>query len=145
MAVIRQGISGIDEVLKRLNKEIQGIERRSEAGMIKAIIPVMAQSKIETPIDTSNLIGSQYGPNTRADAIERTSKGVVVEIGFTGAYAPFVHEMVGANFTGPRPTAISKARQVSGKPTAKAKFLEDPLKANEKQIIDTIKAEADFE
>lgn len=142
---IKQGISGIDEVLKRLNKEIQGIVGRSEAGLIKAMIPVMVQSKIETPVDTSNLIGSQYGPNTRADAIEQTSKGPVVEIGFTGAYAPFVHEMVGANFTGPRPTAISKARQVGGKPTTKAKFLEDPLKANERQIINTIKAEAKIE
>ena len=142
---MKQGISGIDEVLKRLNKAIQKIEGRSEQGLIKAIIPVMAQSKIETPVDTSNLIGRQYGPNTRADAIDRTSKGPVVEIGFTGYYAPFVHEMVGANFTGPRPTAISKARQVGGKPTAKAKFLEDPLKANEKQILTTIAAEAKIE
>ena len=142
---MKLGISGIDEVLKRLNKEIQGIERRSEQGLIKAMIPVMAQSKIETPVDTSNLIGSQYGPNTREDAIDRTSKGTVVEIGFIGPYALYVHEMVGANFRGPRPTAISKARQVGGKPTAKAKFLEDPLKANERQIINTIKAEANFE
>ena len=142
---MKLGISGIDEVLKRLNREIQKIEGRSERGLIKSVIPVMAQSKIETPIDTSNLIGSQYGPNTRADAIDRTSKGVVVEIGFTGVYAPYVHEMVGANFTGPRKTAISPARRLGGKPTAKAKFLEDPLKANEKQILNTIRAEANFE
>ena len=145
MTNIRHGINGLELVLANLNKEIQKIVGRSEAGMIKAMIPVMAQSKIETPVEFSNLIGSQYGPNTRADAIEQTSKGPVVEIGFTSAYAAAVHEMVEANFTGPRKTAKSEARKLGGKPTAKAKFLEDPLKANEKQILNTIRAEANFE
>ena len=145
MAVVRHGINGLEVVLTRLNKEIQGVIGRSEKGMILAIAPVMAQSKIETPVEFSNLIGSQYGPNTRTDAIEQTSKGPVVEIGFTSVYAAAVHEMVGANFTEPRKTATSPARKLGGKPTAKAKFLEDPLKANEKQILNTIRAEANFE
>ena len=135
-------IKGLTEVLQNLNREIVRIDKATEKGLIKATIPIIAQAKIETPVDTANLIGSIYGPNTRNDAIERRITGPVVEIGYTGSYAPFVHEMVGANFTGPRPTAISKARRLGGKPTAKAKFLEDPLKANKNQILETIANEA---
>lgn len=132
MALTR-GSNGLDTVLKNLNTAINGLQKNGVSALITAGILVRNQGQKETPVETSNLIQSWYGPEPRPGL-----KGPVVEIGLTAAYAPYVHEMVGANFTGPRPNAISPARRQAGKPTAKAKFLEDPLKNNEGRVLKII-------
>jgi len=130
---MKKGLSGLDEVLNNLNKAINGISINGQAGLIEAGSIVRRQGQKETPVDTANLVNSWYGPT-----IFRHPDGVVAELGLTASYAPFVHEMTGANFTGPRISSQSKARKKGGKPTAKAKFLEDPLKENEKKILNIL-------
>lgn len=132
MALIK-GLSGLDQVLKNLNAQVNAMTQRGTDGLIKGGIVIRRQAQVETPVETSNLVQSCYGPE-----IHQETRGPVAQIGFTAAYAPFVHEMVGANFTGPRPSATSPARQAGGKPTAKAKFLEDPWKQNEKTVLQII-------
>lgn len=138
MAAKALNISGMDEVLKNLNREIQKIEGRTQAGVQEAALLVMRESAIQCPVETGNLLGSAY---TRKVV---SVSGPAVELGYGdgAAYAPYVHEMVGANFTGPRPSAKSEARRKGGKPTAKAKFLEDPLKENTGRILQTIRRRA---
>lgn len=126
-------LKGLDNVLKNMNAAIQKIEAAGVAGLIKAGVKVRNQGQKETPLEFGKLEQSWYGPDQK-----QGSYGPVVEIGLTASYAPFVHEMVGANFTGPRPDSKSPARQQAGKPTAKAKFLEDPLKDNEKSVLNII-------
>jgi len=128
-----KGLKGLDEVLANLNKAINGISINGQAGLIEAGALVRREGQKQTPVDTANLVNSWYGPT-----IFSHPEGVVAEIGLTAAYAPFVHEMTGANFTAPRPSAVSKARKKGGKSKAKAKFLEDPLKENEKRILSII-------
>jgi hypothetical protein len=132
MALIK-GSNGLNEVLKNLNAAVRDLQVKGTGALITAGVLVRNQGQKETPVETSNLVQSWYGPEPRPSV-----RGPVVEIGLTAAYAPYVHEMVGANFRGPRPSATSPARREGGKPTAKAKFLEDPLKDNEKRILDII-------
>ncbi len=84
---IGRGLSGLDTVLRNLNREIERIERRSRAGMYRAVNIVGGQAKVYTPVDTSNLINSQY-----TDVIEQ-AQGITGIIGYTASYAMEVHEI----------------------------------------------------
>lgn len=127
-------LKGMEDVLKNINAAVNGISVNGQAGLIEAGVLIRREGQKQTPVEFAALVNSWYGPS-----IFRYPEGVVAEIGLTQSYAPFVHEMVGANFTGPRPSATSPKRKKGGKPTAKAKFLEDPLKENEKKIVGIIK------
>jgi hypothetical protein len=126
-------LKGLEEVLKNINQAITELNGASVKGLIRAGALIRREGQKQTPVDTSNLVNSWYGPE-----VGESAKGPLITIGLTALYAPYVHEMVGANFKGPRPGAVSPARQAGGKPTAKAKFLEDPLKENEARIIEII-------
>lgn len=128
-------IKGLQQVVKNINKAVGVITEAGVDGVIQAGSLVRREGQIQTPVETGNLVASWYGPTIyKVNNVDR----IIALIGLTAFYAPFVHEMVGANFTGPRPESKSPARQKGGKPTAKAKFLEDPLKANATKIIELI-------
>lgn len=118
---MQKGTSGLDEILRNLKKAMDDVRKRSIKGVTKAGALVRREGQIETPVDTSNLINSWYGPD-----VQDSGQGPVAEIGLTAMYAPYVHEMVEANFQ---------------KPGSKAKFLEDPLKRNEKRVLEIIAEE----
>ena len=160
---------GLSTVLRNLNKEIEGIKKRTRKGMIEAVLTVRREAQLICPHDTGNLNNScytvvsggkstsktTYGTNPRwknekkvgkriikidterlasdhSDALnEAQSHGnkdnIVGTIGFSAAYAPFVHEMVDANFK---------------KPGAQAKFLETPLKELSGKILQIIRDNA---
>lgn len=109
---------GLEEVLKAFTEKIKQMQAGAEQGLIKAGVIIRSESQRECPVDTSNLINSCYGPD-----LFKTLKGPVAEVGYTAMYAPYVHEMIGAHF------------QKAG---SKAKFLEDPLKRNEKRIFEIL-------
>jgi len=116
-----QGLAGLDTVLKNIAKAVKDMQARGVKGVTKAGILVRREGQIETPVDTGNLINSWYGPDVQTGA-----KGPVAEIGLTSSYAVYVHENVEATFQ---------------KPESKAKFVEDPLKRNEKKIVEIIAEE----
>lgn len=148
-------IKGFDKVINKLNKEIRKVEGRSLKGLIRAAVLVSQKMDKKIPVDTGNLRASRFiltaksiqrgkspqfnGDNAdvlssahaeRMSRIQRTLSALnmpVVAIGFTAFYAPFVHEMVGANFQ---------------RPGAEAKFLESTLKENKQEILDIIVQEA---
>lgn len=126
-------LKDLDKVLSNLNKEIQKLGQTSEQGLIEAGALIRREGQKQTPVETSHLINSWYGPVTN-----KTTKGVICTIGLMAEYAPFVHEMVGADFHSPRKYAKSQARRKGGKSTAKAKFLEDPLKENAGKVLEII-------
>ena len=94
------------------------IENKTTKGMAKATLLVKNKSQEICPVDTGNLINSAFTD------VELKGSKVVGTIGYTAAYAPFVHEMTDAKFK---------------KPKAKAKFLEDPLKENTQEILKILK------
>lgn len=115
-------LSGMAEVLQNIRKAVDDVNKRATKGVIKAGALIRREGQIETPVDQGNLVNSWYGPD-----VQQGSNGPVAEIGLTSNYAVFVHENVEANFQ---------------KPGSKAKFLEDPLKRNEKNIAEIIAQES---
>lgn len=112
-------ISRIDKVLANLNCEVKGISNRSRAAMRTVGFMVKGASQALTPVETGNLRGGAYMRS--AD----TTAGPGVEIGYTAAYAVFVHE-----------------RTELHHPKGQAKFLETTLKKNAKQILEIIRKTA---
>lgn len=111
-------LKGLGIVLKNLAKAVKEIQVDATQGLLEAGALVRREGQIETPVDIGNLVNSWYGPH-----IEQTPKGPVAEIGLTSSYAIYVHENLEASFQ---------------KPGSKAKFLEDPVKRNEQNIIQII-------
>ena len=112
-------ISGIDKVLGNLNRQIIVIQGKGRQGLKTAGLLVEGESKAMTPVETGNLRAGAY----TQDIGDLGNPGV--EIGYTAAYAVFVHE-----------------RTELRHPVGQAKFLETALKRLEKQIVEIIKKTA---
>lgn len=115
----RVAISGIDKVLSNLNRSVTGIKNRSRQGIQVAALMVLGTSKKLTPVDTGNLRAGTYtkllgGLNNPG-----------AEIGYTAAYAVFVHE-----------------RTELHHPVGQSKFLETALKQNAKKVLEIIRKTA---
>jgi hypothetical protein len=108
----------MDEVLRNLNREIRGIERRTAGGMKAAADHVLAETIPRTPVDSGNL------RNSGDTAAFETSQGPVAEIFFTADYAVFVHE-------------INKNYTVGG-----WKYLETTLKEEARNVLEIIRSYA---
>lgn len=121
-------LKGLQEVMANLNAEIQRIQGRTLQGLIKAAIHIrrdMEATEPLIPVDTGNLRSgwiSQALPKGMTQG-----QGPVIVIGFTAEYAPYVHEMVGANFQ---------------RPGSGAKFFEAALNRNQKKILQIIQENA---
>ena len=113
-------LTGTERVLANLNREILGIKGRTRAGVMKAALLVKNRSVKRTPVDTGNLRASAYVQEWRI------GKGPGAEIGYTAAYAPYVHE-------------IDKAYR---KPGTSWKFLEKALRESRKEILEIIRESA---
>lgn len=146
-------IIGIDKTIKALNKEIRKIEGVTAAGLVEAGFLIKREALKQTPVDLNNLRGSAYvvskdsisapggfkgedsgelaqdyaavTQQAKAKARISENKGILlVLMGFSARYAPIVHEALDVVFQ---------------RPGAKAKFLEDAIKANVSRIIKIIK------
>jgi len=108
---------GLSTVLLNLNKEIAKIQGGTKAGLIEAGMMIKNKAGKYTPIgDTGNLLGSAYTIPTG------TKMEPSQEIGYTAAYAVFVHE-------------IDKHYR---RPGSSWKFLERALKENTRRILQII-------
>lgn len=112
-------ISGFDNVLRNLNQKIGMIKSKSRQGLKVAGLIVEGASKRMTPVDTGNLRAGTY-----TELLE-ISGNVGVEIGYTANYAVFVHERTELHHN-----------------FGQAKFLEEALKQNERQILGAIAGKA---
>ena len=87
-------LGGLGAVLKRLESKVSNIADGTKSGLIAAGLFVQARAQDNTPVDTGNLRASAKtswegeGLNTR------------VVVGYTGAYAIFVHERKANHETG---------------------------------------------
>lgn len=117
-------ISGMDNVLRNLNKEIGKMEKASGRGLIKSAALLRRSMDTEAPlipVDFGHLRGSWFTD------LRHYTKGYEMRLGFTANYAWYVHENVGANFK---------------RPGAGAKFFEAALKRNTDKILEIIRREA---
>lgn len=82
-----RGLKEVRQQLKRVFGDIQG--PRAEKTLTEVLITASAFAATMTPIDTSNLINSQYRK------ITAYGTRVVGAIGYTAAYAAAVHDAPG--------------------------------------------------
>jgi hypothetical protein len=78
-------LKGLDDVMKNLNKEIQAIEGRTGAGLLRAAIIVrraMSKESPKIPVDTSNLEHSFF---MTVKNVGTSSVAGTVKASFTGA------------------------------------------------------------
>jgi len=111
-------ITGLDVVLRNLNREILGIKNRTRAGLREAALMVRRRSQQLTPVDTGNLKASAY------TEVYDSWEGPGAEIGYMAGYAPYVHE-------------IDKNYRVG-----QWKFLETALKEKSQEILEIIRKRA---
>lgn len=147
---------GLDKVLKNLNKEVDKIKNKTVDGMLEAGLLVKGDALRIVPVQFGNLKGSAYvvwGGNKKTPKDDKTSvfnlegpsgarvqaehgdivsskkksqKDPFAVIGFTAFYALEVHENL----------AIARK---AGK---QAKFLEQSLMQNKREILSIIKRRA---
>lgn len=120
MAIIRK-LEGLDNVLKNLKREKKSMGDRVELGLKAAGLFLQRESQKVVPVEDGNLKASAF---TRA-----TGKGydTQVSVGYTAAYALYVHEAVGMVLKGqPRPSGKGNYWDPAGR--GQAKFLEEPYR-----------------
>jgi len=108
-------IHGVHPVLKNMQREISKIEGKTLEGLFLAAALVRKESQIRTPVDTGNLRASHY--------VQKSGK--IVEIGLTADYAVKVHEDL-------------EVEHVTGE----AKYLENAILDNRRQIVQKIASRA---
>lgn len=106
-------ITGVKEVVDNLRKSKKVTAEGMEIGLIRAGLFIQRKSQKVVPVDLGNLKNSAF---TRH---EGTGFKTAVTVGYTAAYAVFVHE-------------ILEARHRPGKI---AKYLENPIKWNMNNIL----------
>lgn len=92
-------IRGIERVKANFKRAIEDVDGRRTEGAVYAILSqggAIAQTM--TPVDTSNLINSQYAPQ-----ISQSKGKTTGTIGYTAVYAEAVHEAPGTLKGLPRP------------------------------------------
>lgn len=109
-------VTGLEKILSNLDKEAAKIEGLSMEGLLEAGFKVLKVAQERTPVDTGNLKNSGY--------VRKEGKlGVIV--GFSAAYAIYVHENLEAHHD-----------------TGQAKFLESALRDNREAILSILQAKA---
>lgn len=78
-------MAGPARVVNRMPQFVEAVQHRAARGMTQALILGASEAAALTPIDTSNLINSQY-----RDVQQRGSK-IVGRVGYTAEYAAVVH------------------------------------------------------
>lgn len=103
-------ITGQNKVVREMNKRIAQVKARTRGGMQEAALVVRREAQLLTPVNTGNLKGSAY-----TEITSDLRRGVGAVIGYTAAYAPYVHENLDAHH------AVGQARFLATALVKKAK------------------------
>ena len=126
-------VNGLAEVLRNLNREIGNIQGNTRRGLSKAGLFIKGEAVERTPVEFGALRNSAF---TQISPISNQTKPFVT-VGFTAAYAAFVHEA---------PGTLSGQLRRSGNgvywQSGENKFLEKAVKQNTSDILHIIRVEA---
>lgn len=124
---------GLEQVLGNINSEISGIETRSVGGLLKGGLMIQRRSQGKVPVERGNLKASAYTRKAPEDPN-------AVEVGYSAAYALFVHENMEQKLKGePRPSALGEYWGPNGEP----KFLESTLNESASDFVEIVRQEAE--
>jgi hypothetical protein len=125
-------LEGLDNVLNRLNLEINGVKSRGFDGLLEAGLKIEAASNKIAPRDLGNLVGSSYARKAQDGSLS-------VEVGYGASYAAAIHENLEMKLKGePR----ASGRGVYWGPKGESKFLEKTVRENEKAIVEIVRKRA---
>lgn len=117
-------IRGLEQILKNLDSLQAKKKVARRAALTRIGIKVKADSFDMTPVDEGNL---------RASAYTEVTADTSVQIGYTSAYAPFVHENMEQSMKGqPRKSGSKKGFYWE---TGEPKFLDKAVKNNAAFIL----------
>lgn len=129
-------IEGVKLTIDNLNKAIEGIQGRTWGGLLAAGAKVQRLSQQRVPVEYGNLRASAYARRMQQS---HAKDEMAVEVGYTAAYALFVHENMQQKFKGqPRPSGLGYYWGPHGQP----KFLESALLDLQQEIVQTIASRA---
>lgn len=124
-------VEGLDTVLRNLNREIEGIEGRTIGGLLAGGLIIQGQAQKNVPVEYGNLRASAYTRKAMDDA-------QAVEVGFTAAYAIYVHENMEQKLKGqPRPSGLGEYWSPGG-----PKFLERAVTEKAPNVVKAVQAYA---
>lgn len=104
-------LRGLDQVRRNADKLLRReLIDKAEKAMHVATSIVAGYASLETPVDTSNLINSQYR------SVRKSNLRVVGVIGYTAAYAAAVHDAKGTLSGQPRPSGRGSYWAPNGEP-----------------------------
>lgn len=131
-------VQGGPIIFANIGKVTRAMESRVVAGLRAAGLELQHASQAMAPVEFGNLRASAY-------TISRgTGWSTVIEVGYTAAYALFVHEKVGMVLRGqPRtPSPPHQGRYWDPQGRAQAKFLETPARTMGPRLLDIIRKSA---
>lgn len=128
-------LTGQKEVLGNLKRQQRALGLRVAVGLKAAGLALQRESQRLVPVDTGNLKASAF---TRA-----TGAGLdtAVTVGYTAAYAMFVHELVQMRLRG-QPRIGGKGAYWDPAGRGQAKFLEEPARRMKDELLAIVKKHA---
>ena len=129
-AKVRKGDT--DKVIKRLNEEIAKLKERNLVGLLSAGLYIEGVAKKQVPVEYGDLRRSGYTRKAQGDKTK-------VEIGFTAAYALFVHENLEQRLKG---KDRKSGKGVYWGPNGRPKYLTSVLTEHRAKILDIIRKES---
>jgi len=115
-------ITGIKEVLARMHEASEKMGRGCARGLKKAGLRLQRESQRLVPVDYGVLKASAF---TRS---EGEGFGTAVTVGYTAAYAVYVHENVEMKLKGEPRNPPHKGRYWDPQGRGQSKFLEEPVR-----------------
>lgn len=104
-----KGVQAVKTNLRASLERIAG--EKTHAGLYAILSQGATLAATMTPVDTSNLINSQYAPQ-----IERRGTKTIGRVGYTASYAAAVHSAPGTLMGQDRPGGNGKFWDPSGEP-----------------------------
>jgi hypothetical protein len=121
-------VTGVNNAIKRLNAELDSNVKRAMAGLLAGGMIIEVDAKKRVPREYGNLFASSYTRKAQDGTL-------AVEVGFTSAYALWVHENIEMKLKGKdRPSGLG---QYWG-PKGEAKYLENALNEKKKAALDMV-------
>jgi len=111
---VRVDIEGLDEVMANINAEVKNIQGRTSGGLLAGGLIIQRESQKRVPVRYGFLKGSAYTRKTPEDPM-------VVEVGYTAAYAIYVHENLEAHHD-----------------VGQAKYLESAARDKQSEVVDAV-------
>lgn len=120
-------VKGLDKVLKNLNSRLDAVPEKSMKGLLTGGLIVQRDAQKHVPVEYGVLRQSAFTRKARNDKSVKA-----VEVGFTAAYAMFVHENLEQKLKGkPRPSG----KGVYWGPQGEPRFLANAVVRNEDEIV----------